>query len=229
MNVKGRRWAHIPGGTGCLIAPGTPNQNLYVESYNGRFRYECLNEHWCTSLAHAKVRIDGWRREDYEERPTKGLAGLTPAPLRQAVGSETQYRHPRTLNRSATQNGGTSGGRSRAPGRIGGAPACIYEGSVRASWQVMGTKWGTKIIYSKHNILIINHLARINGGEGGIRTHVPVARQDAFEAPPLRPLRYLSVSSSVGRKPSFMARRSTACPGRTPGSTRGTRPQARRL
>ena len=169
MNVKGRRWAHIPGGTGCLIAPVTPNQNLYVESYNGRFRYECLNEHWCTSLAHAKVRIDGWRREDYEERPTKGLAGLTPAPLRQAVGSETQYRHPRTLNRSATQNGGTSGGRSRAPGRIGGAPACTYEGSVRASWHVMGTKWGTKLIYSKHNILIINHLVRVNGGEGGSR------------------------------------------------------------
>jgi hypothetical protein len=32
------------------------------------------------------------------------------------------------------------------------------------------------------------------GGEGGIRTHVPVTRQDAFEAPPLRPLRYLSVA-----------------------------------
>jgi hypothetical protein len=31
------------------------------------------------------------------------------------------------------------------------------------------------------------------GGEGGIRTHVPVSRQDAFEAPPLRPLRYLSI------------------------------------
>src|SRR6187397_3432676 len=34
--------------------------------------------------------------------------------------------------------------------------------------------------------------AESNGGEGGIRTHVPVTRQDAFEAPPLRPLRYLS-------------------------------------
>jgi hypothetical protein len=33
-----------------------------------------------------------------------------------------------------------------------------------------------------------------NGGEGGIRTPVPVTRQDAFEAPPLRPLRYLSGS-----------------------------------
>ena len=87
-----------------------------------------------------------------------------------------------TLNRSATQNGGTSGGHSRAPGRIGGAPACIYEGSVRASWQVMGTKWGTKLIYSKHNILIINHLARINGGESGIRTHGRVSPTHAFQA-----------------------------------------------
>src|SRR5918994_4875969 len=34
------------------------------------------------------------------------------------------------------------------------------------------------------------------GGEGGIRTHVPLTRQDAFEAPPLRPLRYLSVPGS---------------------------------
>ena len=38
------------------------------------------------------------------------------------------------------------------------------------------------------------------GGEGGIRTHVPVTRQDAFEAPPLRPLRYLSVLSARGRR-----------------------------
>ena len=37
---------------------------------------------------------------------------------------------------------------------------------------------------------------RVNGGEGGIRTHVPVTRQDAFEAPPLRPLRYLSVKDA---------------------------------
>ena len=35
------------------------------------------------------------------------------------------------------------------------------------------------------------------GGEGGIRTHVPLTGQDAFEAPPLRPLRYLSAEDSV--------------------------------
>ena len=41
--------------------------------------------------------------------------------------------------------------------------------------------------------------AREVGGEGGIRTHVPLTRQDAFEAPPLRPLRYLSGSSAATR------------------------------
>ena len=38
-----------------------------------------------------------------------------------------------------------------------------------------------------------------DGGEGGIRTHVPLTRQDAFEAPPLRPLRYLSAEVYVFR------------------------------
>src|SRR5262245_60367835 len=40
------------------------------------------------------------------------------------------------------------------------------------------------------------------GGEGGIRTPVPVTRQDAFEAPPLRPLRYLSLFGARGRRPA---------------------------
>ena len=39
-----------------------------------------------------------------------------------------------------------------------------------------------------------------DGGEGGIRTHVPLTGQDAFEAPPLRPLRYLSVEESQAKR-----------------------------
>lgn len=62
-----------------LIEPGKPNQNAYVESFNGRFRDECLNEHWFTSLAHAKAVIETWRREYNEQRPKKSLGGLTPA------------------------------------------------------------------------------------------------------------------------------------------------------
>ena len=72
-------WAHARGVQLFLIEPGKPNQNAYIESFNGRFREECLNEHWFTSLAHARVIVEAWRREYNEERPKKSLGGLTPA------------------------------------------------------------------------------------------------------------------------------------------------------
>lgn len=71
-------WAHRQGVTLRLIEPGKPNQNAFIESFNGRFRDECLNEHWFLNLEHAKVIIETWRREYNEERPKKALGGLTP-------------------------------------------------------------------------------------------------------------------------------------------------------
>ena len=71
-------WAHDRGITLRLIEPGKPNQNAYIESFNGRFRDECLNEHWFTSLDHARIVIEAWRREYNDERPKRGLNGLTP-------------------------------------------------------------------------------------------------------------------------------------------------------
>lgn len=50
-----------------FIEPGKPNQNAYVESFNGRLRDECLNEHWSTTLPHTRAVIEEWRR-DYNER-----------------------------------------------------------------------------------------------------------------------------------------------------------------
>ena len=44
-------WAHTQGLPRRLIEPGKPNQNASIESFNGRFRDECLNEHWFTTLA----------------------------------------------------------------------------------------------------------------------------------------------------------------------------------
>ena len=72
-------WAHRNGVSRRLIEPGKPNQNAYVESFNGRLRDECLNEHWFVSLAHARTVIEAWRREYNEQRPKKTLGGLTPA------------------------------------------------------------------------------------------------------------------------------------------------------
>ena len=78
-------WAHEQGVTLRLIEPGKPNQNAYVESFNGRLRDECLNEHWFTHLLHARTVIDQWRREYNEERPKKALGGLTPAAYAQQL------------------------------------------------------------------------------------------------------------------------------------------------
>jgi putative transposase len=61
-----------------VIEPSKHAQNVYVESFNGRLRDQCLNEHWFTSMAHAKLVIDAWRRKYNEERPKKILGGLTP-------------------------------------------------------------------------------------------------------------------------------------------------------
>jgi transposase InsO family protein len=71
-------WAHRQGISLRLIEPGKPNQNAYVESLNGRFRDECLNEHWFTSIEHARLVIENWRREYNDERPKKSLGGITP-------------------------------------------------------------------------------------------------------------------------------------------------------
>jgi transposase InsO family protein len=86
---RSRGWAHERGLTLRRIEPGTPNQNAYIESFNARFREECLNEHWFTSLAHARAVIEDWRREYNEERPKKGLGGLTPAAYARTLMRET--------------------------------------------------------------------------------------------------------------------------------------------
>lgn len=61
-----------------FIEPGKPQQNAYVESFNGRFRDECLNEHWFVSVRHAREVINTWRQEYNDERPHSSLGYLTP-------------------------------------------------------------------------------------------------------------------------------------------------------
>jgi putative transposase len=61
-----------------FIAPGKPTQNAYVESFNGKFRDECLNEHWFLSMRHAREVIARWRQEYNEERPHSSLDDQTP-------------------------------------------------------------------------------------------------------------------------------------------------------
>ena len=58
-----------------LIEPGCPTQNADIESSNGSFRDECLNEHWFTSIADARGEIVRWRRDYNETRPHSSNGG----------------------------------------------------------------------------------------------------------------------------------------------------------
>ena len=53
-------------------------ENAYIESFNGRFRDECLNENWFLSLEHARRIIEAWRVDYNTERPHSSLGYLTP-------------------------------------------------------------------------------------------------------------------------------------------------------
>ena len=61
-----------------FIDPGKPTQNAYIESFNGRFRDECLNENEFRSLAHARLIIENWRNDYNRFRPHKSLGNRTP-------------------------------------------------------------------------------------------------------------------------------------------------------
>lgn len=58
--------------------PGKPTDNAYIESFNGKLRDECLNEHWFLNLKHAQEIIENWRVSYNEERPHRSLKNLTP-------------------------------------------------------------------------------------------------------------------------------------------------------
>lgn len=71
------------------IQPGKPMQNGHVESFNGRFRDECLNANWFLNLADAKQKIERWREDYNAERPHSSLAYRTPAEFAQTCSELT--------------------------------------------------------------------------------------------------------------------------------------------
>lgn len=85
-------WAYAAGVTLCFIRPGKPIENAYVESFNGKFRDECLNEHWFVSLADAQVTIEAWRVDYNTVRPHSALADQTPEQF--AAATEGARRLP---------------------------------------------------------------------------------------------------------------------------------------
>ena len=72
------QWAYSNGVKIEFSRLGKPTDNATVESFNGRFREECLNTHWFESLDDARAKIDAWRWDYNEHRPHRSLEGLTP-------------------------------------------------------------------------------------------------------------------------------------------------------
>ncbi len=71
-------WAYFNHVTLDFSRPGKPTDNAYIESFNGRVRQECLNQHWFLSLEDAQEQIDHWRLDYNEHRPHSSLGNQTP-------------------------------------------------------------------------------------------------------------------------------------------------------
>jgi putative transposase len=71
-------WAYRRGVHLHFITPGKPVENAYIESFNGKFRDECLNEHWFMGLEHARELIEAWRIDYNHVRPHSSLDNATP-------------------------------------------------------------------------------------------------------------------------------------------------------
>jgi putative transposase len=98
-------WIVAQGIGTALIEPGKPWQNGVTESFNGKFRDECLSLEWFRSRAEAKVIIETWRRHFNEVRPHSSLDYLTP--------NEFVARLANPASRSATGQGAAVCGPSR--------------------------------------------------------------------------------------------------------------------
>ena len=89
------QWAHQHGVRLAFIEPGKPVQNAYIESFNGKFRDECLNENWFVSLTDAQRTIEAWRLDYETARPHSGLADRTPAEFaKELLLTTTSFTQP---------------------------------------------------------------------------------------------------------------------------------------
>jgi transposase InsO family protein len=82
-----RKWLYDNGVQPVYIDPGSPWQNGYIESFNGKLRDECLNQEIFLSKVEAQVVVDWWRQVYNWERPHRGLKGKTPAEARSSWSS----------------------------------------------------------------------------------------------------------------------------------------------
>ena len=91
-------WAYLHDVTLDFSRPGTPTDNAFIESFNGRFREECLNQHYFLSIEEARATAEAWRAEYNEERPHSALGNLAP---REFAESKAGVKKPRPSRKLA--------------------------------------------------------------------------------------------------------------------------------
>ena len=84
-------WAYERGIKLHFTRPGRPVDNAFIESFNGKFRDECLNQNWFMSLGHARQVIEKWRVDYNMVRPHSSLEDMTPEEFRLASENELAY------------------------------------------------------------------------------------------------------------------------------------------
>jgi putative transposase len=80
-------WAYLKGVTLDFSRPGKPTDNAFIESFNGKFRTECLNANWFLSLDEARAKCEAWRRDYNEVRPHSAIGNRTPIELHRIAAS----------------------------------------------------------------------------------------------------------------------------------------------
>ena len=80
-------WAYQREVTLDFSRPGKPTDNAYIESFNGKFRAECLNQHWFLTLDDARRKMEEWRIDYNEVRPHSAIANKPPISLKNAPGA----------------------------------------------------------------------------------------------------------------------------------------------
>jgi len=95
------QWAYENKVTLHFITPGRPMENGYIESFHGKFREECLNEHWFLTLDDARETIESWRIDYNQVHPHSALGYLTPEEFATGyanVESKKRFPHLHSLD-----------------------------------------------------------------------------------------------------------------------------------
>jgi putative transposase len=101
------QWAYANKVTLHFITPGRPMENGYIESFHGKFREECLNEHWFLTLDDARETIEDWRTDYNQVRPHSALGYRTPEEFATGyanVESKLRFPHSHSHDGGCGQN-----------------------------------------------------------------------------------------------------------------------------